>query len=161
MTNIHDERHFELTVNGERRKVVDVYPGESLLSVLRDRLGLLVRKVRAKRVSVVRVQFFSMATSCAPASARASATQSSVVTVEGLGGATDVQTAFVECGAIQCGFCTPGLIMAATNLLERSPEPQTDEIREALAGNLCRCTGYGRIVEAVQTVIAQRGQGAS
>ena len=91
----------------------------------------------------------------------ASATQSSVVTVEGLGGATDVQTAFVECGAIQCGFCTPGLIMAATNLLERSPEPQTDEIREALAGNLCRCTGYGRIVEAVQTVIAQRGQGAS
>ena len=80
------------------------------------------------------------------------------MTVEGLGGATDVQTAFVECGAIQCGFCTPGLIMAATNLLERSPEPQTDEIREALAGNLCRCTGYGRIVEAVQTVIAQRGQ---
>ena len=67
MTNIYDERHFELTVNGERRKVVDVYPGESLLSVLRDRLGLLVRKVRAKRVSVVRVQFFSMATSCAPA----------------------------------------------------------------------------------------------
>ena len=82
------------------------------------------------------------------------------MTVEGLGGATDVQTAFVECGAIQCGFCTPGLIMAATNLLERSPEPQTDEIREALAGNLCRCT-VGTDVEAVQTVIAQRGQGAS
>ncbi len=68
MTNIHDERHFELTVNGERRQVVDVYPGESLLTVLRDRLGLTGAKGAAKRVSAAHVQFFSMATSCAPAS---------------------------------------------------------------------------------------------
>ena len=162
MTNIYDERHFELTVNGERRKVVDVYPGESLLSVLRDRLGLTGAKGACEEGECGSCSVLldgNLVCSCLVLAA--SATQSSVVTVEGLGGATDVQTAFVECGAIQCGFCTPGLIMAATNLLERSPEPQTDEIREVLAGNLCRCTGYGRIVEAVQTVIAQRGQGAS
>lgn len=162
MTNIHDERHFELTVNGERHEVVDVYPGESLLTVLRDRLGLTGAKGACEEGECGSCSVLldgNLVCSCLVLAA--SATQSSVLTVEGLGGATDVQTAFVECGAIQCGFCTPGLIMAATNLLERSPEPQTDEIREALAGNLCRCTGYGRIVEAVQTVIAQRGQGAS
>ena len=68
----------------------------------------------------------------------------------------DVQQAFVECGAIQCGFCSPGLIMAATNLLDRNPEPDPDDVREALAGNLCRCTGYGRILEAVQVAVDKR-----
>jgi len=162
MTNIHDERHFELTVNGERRQVVDGYPGESLLTVLRDRLGLTGAKGACEEGECGSCSVLldgNLVCSCLVLAA--SATQSSVVTIEGLGGSTDVQTAFVECGAIQCGFCTPGLIMAATNLLERSTEPRTDEIREALAGNLCRCTGYGRIVEAVQTVVAQRSQGAS
>jgi carbon-monoxide dehydrogenase small subunit len=86
----------------------------------------------------------------------ASVTQSSIVTIEGLGGATDVQQAFVECGAIQCGFCSPGLVMAATNLLDRNPDPDVDDVREALAGNLCRCTGYGRILDAVQVAVDGR-----
>jgi carbon-monoxide dehydrogenase small subunit len=89
----------------------------------------------------------------------ASAVGEPIVTVEGLAGdevPTDVQTAFVETGAVQCGFCTPGLILAAHHLLDETPEPSEMEIREALSGNVCRCTGYGRIIEAVQRVSVAR-----
>jgi carbon-monoxide dehydrogenase small subunit len=82
-----------------------------------------------------------------------------IVTVEGLapvGVPSDVQRAFVEAGAVQCGFCTPGLVMAATDLLDRIPDPTDMQIREELAGNVCRCTGYGRLVAAVQQVAVAR-----
>ncbi|HSI97276.1 MAG TPA: (2Fe-2S)-binding protein, partial [Gaiellaceae bacterium] len=81
-----------------------------------------------------------------------------VVTVEGLardGALHPVQDAFAEAGAVQCGFCTPGFIVAAANLLSRSPEPSEDEIREALSGNLCRCTGYQKILDAVRLAAAR------
>ena len=84
----------------------------------------------------------------------------SITTVEGLAGPdapTDVQRAFVDAGAVQCGFCTPGLIMAAHRLLEATPQPSELTIREALSGNICRCTGYGRIIDAVQRVAVTRG----
>jgi carbon-monoxide dehydrogenase small subunit len=89
----------------------------------------------------------------------ASATGQEIVTIEGIapvGTPTDVQRAFVDFGAVQCGFCTPGLIMAAHALLERTPEPTETQIREELSGNICRCTGYGRIIEAVQRVAVAR-----
>jgi carbon-monoxide dehydrogenase small subunit len=91
----------------------------------------------------------------------ASTTGQQIVTIEGiapLGSPSDVQQAFVEFGAVQCGFCTPGLIMAAHALLERTPQPTETEIREELSGNICRCTGYGRIIEAVQQVAVSRTQ---
>jgi len=87
-----------------------------------------------------------------------------IVTIEGIaprGTPTDVQAAFVEAGAVQCGFCTPGLIMAAHDLLERTPVPSETEIREELAGNVCRCTGYGRIIDAVQRVSVSRSAATS
>tara|TARA_B110000879_G_C10858328_1_gene388198 strand:- start:343 stop:639 length:297 start_codon:yes stop_codon:yes gene_type:complete len=89
----------------------------------------------------------------------ASAVGQQVVTIEGVapvGSPSDVQQAFVEFGAVQCGFCTPGLIMAVHDLLERTPDPGDTEIREELAGNICRCTGYGRIIDAVQQVAVAR-----
>jgi carbon-monoxide dehydrogenase small subunit len=95
----------------------------------------------------------------------ASAVGQEIVSIEGVapvGAPTDVQRAFVDTGAVQCGFCTPGLIVAAHSLLERNPQPSEFEIREELAGNVCRCTGYGRIIEAVQTVaVARRAAGGT
>jgi aerobic carbon-monoxide dehydrogenase small subunit len=91
----------------------------------------------------------------------ASAIGQQIVTIEGIaphGSPSDVQQAFVEFGAVQCGFCTPGLIMAAHALLERTPQPTDTEIREELSGNICRCTGYGRIIEAVQQVAVSRAE---
>lgn len=162
MTSKSDERHFELSINGNRHRVTDSYPGESLLTVLRDRLGLTGAKGACEEGECGSCSILldgNLVCSCLVLAA--SVTNCSVVTVEGLGGSTDVQTAFVQSGAIQCGFCSPGLIMAATNLLERTPEPTVDEIREGLAGNLCRCTGYGRIIDAVQVVVQQRKNGRS
>ncbi|MEL0040409.1 MAG: (2Fe-2S)-binding protein, partial [Ilumatobacter sp.] len=87
----------------------------------------------------------------------------SITTVEGVGAGdlSDLQDAFLRAGAVQCGFCTPGLIVAATALLERQPDPSADEVREGLAGNLCRCTGYGRIVKAVLDTAATRRSSTS
>jgi carbon-monoxide dehydrogenase small subunit len=93
----------------------------------------------------------------------ASATNSDIVTVEGLGpngSLTDVQQAFLDAGGVQCGFCTPGFIVAVHHLLEENLQPTDLEIKEALSGNICRCTGYGRILEAVRTVADSRSQGA-
>jgi carbon-monoxide dehydrogenase small subunit len=92
----------------------------------------------------------------------AAATGRDIVTVEGLGAdgeLTDVQRAFVDEGAVQCGFCTPGLVVAVHDLLDRQPEPSPLEVREALSGNICRCTGYGRIFAAVEAVVRERHRG--
>jgi carbon-monoxide dehydrogenase small subunit len=144
---------IELTVNGERRDA-DVWPGESLLFTLRQELGLPGSKNACEQGECGSCSvFLDGALVCACLVLAAQADGHEVVTVEGLGSADDlhpVQEAFVEAGAVQCGFCTPGLVVATAALLERSPQPGEDEIREALSGNLCRCTGYAKIFEAVR-----------
>ena len=143
----------ELTVNGERREA-DVWAGESLLFALRERLGLPGSKNACEQGECGSCSVLldgRLVCSCLVLAAQAEGHD--VVTVEGLGaeGALHpVQDAFVQAGAVQCGFCTPGLVVAAADLLQRSPRPADDEIREALSGNLCRCTGYQKILEAVR-----------
>jgi aerobic carbon-monoxide dehydrogenase small subunit len=142
------------TVNGEAREVDDVWPGESLLYVLRERLGSPGAKNACEQgeCGSCTVYLDGVAV-CACLVAAGQAQGRDVVTVEGLapaGGLHPVQSAFVEAGAVQCGFCTPGLIVAVHDLLARNPAPSDPEIREALAGNLCRCTGYEKILDAVR-----------
>ena len=152
-----------LDVNGERREA-DVWEGESLLYVLRERLDLPGSKNACEQGECGSCSvFLDGALVCACLVLGAQADGHEVVTVEGLAEGDElhpVQEAFVEAGAVQCGFCTPGLVVAAADLLRRSARPTDDEIREALSGNLCRCTGYGRIVAAIQTVVdARTGNG--
>lgn len=151
---------YALHVNGVDREVRDAWLGENLLFVLRERLGLLAAKGACEQgeCGSCSVEIGGELV-CACLVLAGSAVGQPVRTVEGLaepGAPTDVQQAFVEAGAVQCGFCTPGLIMASHHLLERSPDPTEMEIREALSGNICRCTGYGRIIDAVQRVAVSR-----
>jgi carbon-monoxide dehydrogenase small subunit len=149
---------YTLHVNGHAHEVRDAWLGENLLYVLRERLGLMAAKGACEQgeCGSCSVQVGGELV-CACLVLAASAVDEPIVTVEGLGDApTDVQRAFVETGAVQCGFCTPGLIIAAHHLLERQPEPTDLQIREELSGNVCRCTGYGRIIEAVQQVAVAR-----
>jgi carbon-monoxide dehydrogenase small subunit len=152
----------DLTVNGERRQADDVWEGESLLYVLRERLGLPGSKNACEQGECGSCSvYLDGDVVCACLVAAGQAHGRDVVTVEGL--ATDdvlhpVQTAFLETGAVQCGFCTPGLLVAVHDLLARDPSPDDDTVREALAGNLCRCTGYEKILDAVR-LAAERGRG--
>ncbi|MCE7007751.1 (2Fe-2S)-binding protein [Kibdelosporangium philippinense] len=143
-----------LTVNGEARQVDDVWPGESLLYVLRERMGLPGSKNACEQGECGSCTVYMDGTPvCSCLVAAGQAEGRIVTTVEGLGSedALDrVQQAFVDAGAVQCGFCTPGLVVAAHDLLARTPQPSDPEIREALAGNLCRCTGYEKILDAVR-----------
>jgi carbon-monoxide dehydrogenase small subunit len=169
-----------LTVNGRPRTADDVWEGESLLYLLRERLGLpgsknaceqgecgsctirldgdlvcacLVAAGQAEGRAVVTVE--GLAPSRRPAGGRAGALDGNA-SAEAAAGSDDtarlapLQRAFLEAGAVQCGFCTPGLLMAADELLERVPQPSDADIREALSGNLCRCTGYEAILDAVR-----------
>ena len=142
-----------LTVNGEPLEA-DVWGGESLLFALRERLGLPGSKNACEQGECGSCSVLLDGTLvCACLVLAAQADGHEVVTVEGLveeGRLHRVQEAFVEAGAVQCGFCTPGLVVATADLLERSPDPGDDEIREALSGNLCRCTGYTKIFDAVR-----------
>ncbi len=144
---------ISLTVNGEQREA-DVWAGESLLTALRDTLELPGSKNACEQGECGSCSvLLDGELVCACLVLAAQADGHSVTTVEGLAdGETlhPVQRAFVEAGAVQCGFCTPGLVVATAALLERSPEPSEDEIREALSGNLCRCTGYAKIFDAVR-----------
>jgi aerobic carbon-monoxide dehydrogenase small subunit len=143
----------QLTVNGERRET-EVWEGESLLFALRERLGLPGSKNACEQGECGSCSVLldgSLVCACLVLAAQADGHH--VVTVEGLardGQLHPVQEAFGETGAVQCGFCTPGLIVATADLLERNPTPTEDEIREALSGNLCRCTGYAKIFDAVR-----------
>jgi len=141
------------TVNGERREA-DVWEGESLLYVLRERLGLPGSKNACEQGECGSCSvFFDGTLVCACLVLGVQADGHEVVTVEGLAdgdGLHSVQEAFVETGAVQCGFCTPGFVVAAADLLRRTASPSDDEIREALSGNLCRCTGYQKIFDAVR-----------
>ncbi|MGN9909478.1 (2Fe-2S)-binding protein [Phytohabitans sp. LJ34] len=138
------------TVNGEKRQADDVWPGESLLYVLRERLGLPGSKNACEQGECGSCTVYLDGTpvcSCLVAAGQAEGRD--VVTVEGLEYGR-VQEAFVAAGAVQCGFCTPGLVVAVHDLLARDEKPSDPDIREALAGNLCRCTGYEKILDAVR-----------
>jgi carbon-monoxide dehydrogenase small subunit len=142
-----------LTVNGERCEA-DVWEGESLLFALRESLGFPGSKNACEQGECGSCSVLldgKLVCSCLVLAAQAEGHD--VVTVEGLGEdgrLHRVQDAFVAAGAVQCGFCTPGLVVATADLLRRNPDPHEDEIREALSGNLCRCTGYAKIFDAVR-----------
>jgi carbon-monoxide dehydrogenase small subunit len=145
---------LRMIVNGEAREVEDVWEGESLLYVLRERMGLPGSKNACEQGECGSCSVYmddTLVCACLVLAAQAQGRE--VLTVEGLSAGDrlhPVQEAFVDAGAVQCGFCTPGLIMAAHELLGRNPSPSDEEIREALAGNLCRCTGYEKILDAVR-----------
>jgi carbon-monoxide dehydrogenase small subunit len=142
-----------LTVNGEAQET-EIWPGESLLYALRERLGLPGSKNACEQGECGSCSVLldgSLVCACLVLAAQAEGHD--VVTVEGIGDDGQlhpVQEAFADTGAVQCGFCTPGLIVATVDLLARNGEPSDDEIREALSGNLCRCTGYQKIFDAVR-----------
>jgi carbon-monoxide dehydrogenase small subunit len=142
------------TVNGERREVDDVWEGESLLYVLRERMGLPGSKNACEQGECGSCTvYLDGVPVCACLVAAGQAQGREIGTVEGLAHGDDLhplQQAFVEAGAVQCGFCTPGLLVQAHDLLTREAHPSDPEIREALAGNLCRCTGYEKILDAVR-----------
>jgi carbon-monoxide dehydrogenase small subunit len=148
------------TINGERREVDGLWEGESLLHVLRERLGLPGAKNACEQGECGSCSVYldgELVCSCLVLAGQAE--DRHVVTVEGLAAAEGelhpVQEAFLAAGAVQCGFCTPGLIVATHDLLARNPDPSDPEIREALAGNLCRCTGYEKILDAVRMAAAR------
>jgi carbon-monoxide dehydrogenase small subunit len=150
------------TVNGERHEVDHVWEGESLLYVLRERMALPGSKNACEQGECGSCSVYLDGTLvCACLVLAGQAEGAEIVTVEGLapgeGELHPIQQAYLEAGAVQCGFCTPGLIVATHDLLERTPDPSEPEIREALAGNLCRCTGYQKIFDAVRVAAARRG----
>ncbi|ROP42253.1 (2Fe-2S)-binding protein [Saccharothrix texasensis] len=149
-----------VTVNGEPRQADDVWEGESLLFLLRERLGLPGSKNACEQGECGSCTVYLDGTPvCSCLVAAGQVQDREVRTVEGLadGDRLDpVQAAFVEAGAVQCGFCTPGLVVAAHDLLDRVPRPSDPEIREALAGNLCRCTGYEKILDAVRLAASRK-----
>ena len=153
----------ELTVNGRRRTAENVWAGESLLYVLRERLGLRGSKEACEQGECGSCSVYldgDLVCSCLVAAGQADGAE--VVTVEGLADGEllhPIQQAYVSEGAVQCGFCTPGLIIATHCLLDSNANPSDDEIREALAGNLCRCTGYEKIVSAVRLAAMEMGVG--
>lgn len=142
------------TVNGVAHEVDDVWEGESLLYVLRERMALPGSKNACEQGECGSCTVYLDGTPvCACMVAAGQAQGRQIMTVEGLGGPEKLhplQRAFIEAGAVQCGFCTPGLLIAAHDLLQRNGHPSDPEIREALAGNLCRCTGYEMILDAVR-----------
>ena len=152
---------LNVEVNGKARTADDVWEGESLLYVLRERLGLPGAKNACEQGECGSCTVYLDGTPvCSCLVAAGQVEGRSVRTVEGLaeGDKLDpVQAAFVEKGAVQCGFCTPGLVVAAHDLIARNPDPSDVEIREALAGNLCRCTGYEKIMDAVRAAAAAGG----
>ena len=161
MSNSHERgtNEISLTINGER-KTVHVFPMERLLDVLRVELGLTGAKEgcgEGECGSCSVLMDGMLVNSCLVPVLQAEG--SSIVTIEGLAAGETLhvlQEAFLECGGAQCGICTPGMILAAVHLLNEKSQPTTDEIREGLSGNLCRCTGYSQIVDAVAEAARRR-----
>jgi aerobic carbon-monoxide dehydrogenase small subunit len=168
-----DLLRYELQVNGATREVADAWLGESLLFVLRERLGLPGAKNACEQGECGSCSVLvDGSLVCACLVLAASLGDAQITTVEGIAAASSfgdapgehgdrgestalstVQQAFVDAGAIQCGFCTPGLVMAVHDLIDRTPNPTDLEAREAISGNLCRCTGYGRVLEAIRLAV--------
>jgi carbon-monoxide dehydrogenase small subunit len=154
---------ISFTVNGDLKKV-RAYPMERLLDVLRLELGLTGAKEgcgEGECGSCSALMDGALVNSCLVPVLQAGGT--SIVTIEGLAKGESLhvlQEAFLECGGAQCGICTPGMILAAVHLLNAKPQPTIDEIREGLSGNLCRCTGYSQIVEAVAEAARRRSSGS-
>lgn len=152
---------YSLRINGESR-TVEAYPMERLLDVLRERVGLTGTKEGCGEGECGACSVLvdgELVNSCLIPIAQVNGAK--IVTIEGIAKGDDLhpaQSAFLECGGAQCGMCTPGMIVAAVRLLERYPHPNTEQIREGLNGNLCRCTGYMRIFEAVERA-AEMGSG--
>jgi carbon-monoxide dehydrogenase small subunit len=148
-----------VTVNGLLREA-DVWGGESLLTMLRDTLELPGSKNACEQGECGSCSVLldgELVCACLVLAAQADGHE--VVTVEGLAYGNElhpVQAAFVEAGAVQCGFCTPGLVVAVADLLERVPDPSEDDVREALSGNVCRCTGYVKVFDAVRLAAERR-----
>jgi carbon-monoxide dehydrogenase small subunit len=156
MTDMQEKMiKISITVNGERHEL-EVAAHQTLLQLLRDQLDLTGTKKccgEGECGACTVIMDGRTVNSCIILAAEADGSE--VLTIEGLsegGKPSALQTAFLEKGAVQCGFCTPGMIMAAHYLLMNNQNPTVDEIKEGLAGNLCRCTGYKKIIEAVRTV---------
>jgi len=153
---------IRVNVNGDSREV-DVWPGASLLSVLREELNLPGSKNACEQGECGSCSVWldgDLVCSCLVLAAQAH--EREVRTIESLAegeGLHPVQEAFLEAGAVQCGFCTPGLVVAVTDLLQRDPSPDELTVREALSGNLCRCTGYQKIFEAVSLAAQRKREG--
>ena len=163
---------YSLHINGQDRPVVDAWVGESLLYVLRERLGLQGAKGACEQGECGSCTVLMDGDAvCSCLVMAATAVGSDIVTVEGLleqnptmavtaqaitSQVTDVQQAFITEGGVQCGFCTPGLIVAVHHLLDKNPNPTELEVKESISGNICRCTGYGRIFAAVEAVVQVR-----
>jgi carbon-monoxide dehydrogenase small subunit len=151
-----------LRVNGVEHEIDDAWIGESLLHVLRERLGLPGAKSGCEQGECGSCSVLvDGALICACLVLAAAAVDRDITTVEGLqpaegGELTDLQRAFIDEGAVQCGFCTPGLIVAAASLVSDGSDQTDLGVREALAGNLCRCTGYGRVLAAVHATAGAR-----
>jgi len=172
MTDSIGNEMYSLRINGQDRPVMDAWVGESLLYVLRERLGLPGAKGACEQGEcgscTVLIDGDAV---CSCLVMAATAVGSDIVTVEGLveqnptmavtaeaitSQVTDVQQAFITEGGVQCGFCTPGLIVAVHHLLDKNPDPTELEVKESISGNICRCTGYGRIFAAVEAVVQVR-----
>lgn len=163
---------YTLRINGQDRPVQDAWVGESLLYVLRERLGLPGAKGACEQGECGSCTVLMDGDAvCSCLVMAATAVDAEIVTVEGLieqnphfastaqaitGQTTDVQQAFITEGGVQCGFCTPGLIVAVHHLLDNNPNPTELEVKESISGNICRCTGYGRIFAAVESVVQVR-----
>jgi len=152
-------------VNGRRREVDGLWAGETLLYVLRERLRLPGSKNACEQGECGSCSvLLDGALVCACLVPALQSEGRAVTTIEGLAGEGrglhPLQEAFLEAGAVQCGFCTPGLIVAAHDLLRRCPDPAEADVCEALAGNLCRCTGYAKILDAVR-LASERMRAAS
>jgi len=154
---------IELTVNGQRYEV-EVSEDMRLIDLLRDKLGLTGTKEGCSEGecgACTVIMNGEIVASCLVLAFQAEGSE--ITTIEGLkaadGSLHPIQKAFLDQGAVQCGFCTPGMVLAAKWLLDRNPHPSREEIREALSGNLCRCTGYNKIVDAVQraAIYLERG----
>ena len=163
---------YTLRINGQDRPVVDAWVGESLLYVLRERLELPGAKGACEQGECGSCTVLMDGDAvCSCLVMAATAVGAEIVTVEGLiesdpsiaataevisSQITDVQQAFITEGGVQCGFCTPGLIVAVHHLLDKNPDPTELQVKESISGNICRCTGYGRIFAAVEAVVQVR-----